>query len=141
MTEEELAAIEARANAAPEPPWTTRPVTGPGGDIRCICSDAYPSGWILYASEEADLCVHDDTLQFVLHAREDVPKLIAEVRRLQAENRSLLTLLARGDMAIPVDELGGMPECNFCDEREGDLMATAWICAKCRANVESDDDD
>ncbi len=86
MTLEELMAIEARATAATKGPWViaedddgyatkmgnTRGI-GSGTNYDDICrtdSGAYPP------------CIAD--AEFIVHAREDVPALLAEVRRLQA---------------------------------------------------------
>jgi hypothetical protein len=72
----DLDAIEARANAASPGPWTQwnehefegpnhEPLTG------------------LYSYEDGGITYERDTI-FIAHAREDVPALIAEVRRLRA---------------------------------------------------------
>jgi hypothetical protein len=60
MTDEELNAIETRANAAQPAPWTPLKVK----------SDEYS--------------ILDADCEFIAHAREDVPALVAEVRQLQA---------------------------------------------------------
>ena len=86
MTEQELAEIEARADAASPGPWTRDlerhtskdwPVTGvevlraADGDL--IAEVSYP-----------DLPSHQANVAFVLAAREDVPALVEEVRWLWA---------------------------------------------------------
>jgi hypothetical protein len=86
MTDHELAAIEARANAATPGPWGWREVG----------SGFYPTA-IVYDRDDAevvkdtDFIVKDD-LEFIAHAREDIPKLIAEIRRLKDDIRGLKTL-------------------------------------------------
>lgn len=73
MTDERLAEIEARVAAATSGPWKT-------------------TGGQLLARPDADdfdsvlsCCNTDDgTLAFIAHARDDIPDLIAEVRRLRA---------------------------------------------------------
>lgn len=82
MTEEQLAAIEARANAATPGPWTIDRYAGrspeeftginAGGDYQAICTtDSNINGPSLPDAE------------FICGAREDVPVLVAEVRRLR----------------------------------------------------------
>lgn len=81
MTEEELAAIEARANAATPGPWLPENVQN--------CS------W--FSGRDGE-----ENADFVSSARCDVPDLIAEVRRLNAE----------------VYEHDGVVECMRADEAE-----------------------
>jgi hypothetical protein len=82
LTDEELAAIEARANAAMSGPWKKRSqryqatrVTA-GREVVCL------------AGRSADVVfgrrMHDETMEFIAHARRDIPRLLAEVRRLRA---------------------------------------------------------
>lgn len=87
MTSDELDAIEARANAATPGPWnygflgdTRRPMVfyqfgqraleSLAGDV-IICKGKHAGG--------------DSNMDFIAHAREDIPALIAEVRRLMDE--------------------------------------------------------
>lgn len=84
MTEEELDAIENRANAATPGPWWVMPeLCGPEGQgvyesasLGQICEvgDPYPRG----------LNHPQENMDFIAHTREDVPALVAEVRRLKA---------------------------------------------------------
>ena len=67
MTEAEIDAIEARANAATEGPWKVLPP--------CMVTD----GRGMVIARTNDSC-NDE---FISHARTDVPALIAEVRRLR----------------------------------------------------------
>lgn len=84
MTEDELKAIEARAEAATPGPWETgEEVSYPGR-----CAGIWPQGdtWNIVTT---DCGVYGPELVdavFIAHARTDVPALIAEVRRLRAEN-------------------------------------------------------
>lgn len=85
----DLAAIEARANAATPGPWQRdeRYVVGgedipgsrPGGEV---IAQAQPT---LSAWREYELSQRVANAEFIAHAREDVPALVAEVRRLRAE--------------------------------------------------------
>lgn len=86
MTNEDIAGIEARANAASPGPWDERRIGRLGnGDGE---------------SQHEQLCTPDDigvimlehdgsdegnaNAEFIAHARADIPRLIAEVRRLRA---------------------------------------------------------
>ena len=88
MTEDELKEIEERANAAKPGPWKwnhlddrDRTCLEYGSDKFDVISHGYTSyGYIDYSSY-LDIDKSDAT--FIEHAREDIPKLIAEVRRLQ----------------------------------------------------------
>lgn len=87
----DLDAIEARANAATEGPWT-----------------AYPDGFVWtkqpILGDPVSGSVELADAQFIAAARQDVPALVAEVRRLRA---------ALGQIA------------DMCDCRRGDLCASA----------------
>jgi hypothetical protein len=73
----DLDAIQARADAATDGPWTTY-VAGAG-----IWSSA-PYGWVLRSDEGPILFGPLADIEFAAHARTDVPALVAEVRRLRA---------------------------------------------------------
>jgi hypothetical protein len=73
MTPEDLAAVEARANAATPGPWM---ITHDGGLI--VKSDA---GFICDFACGTGTHAHD--ANFIATARTDVPLLLAEVKRLQ----------------------------------------------------------
>lgn len=85
MNEEELAAIEARANAATPGPWTVKPDP----------DKPYLDKVVRHYGHLTDLlaqCFHTNgNAAFIAAARDDVPKLVAEVRRL----RELIKLVAR----------------------------------------------
>jgi hypothetical protein len=75
LSEQELAEIEALAAGALPGPWRSDPLTGTmvvdtlGREIvSCL---AYPADAL-------------PTVEFIAHCRTDVPRLIAEVRRLRA---------------------------------------------------------
>lgn len=92
MTESELQAIEARANAATPGPWSETDDTGTV--IACYCS----GGPGVFAGE-ADPAVYGGNdradFAFIAAARSDVPTLIAEVRRLQSIGNAQLEELHR----------------------------------------------
>jgi len=80
MTPEELAAIRARAEAATPGPW--RGVPG-----RYILPDDWNHRYTAHQVIEG--CIYNPNAEndhaFIAHAREDIPALVAEVERLQAE--------------------------------------------------------
>ena len=83
MTEEQLREIEAREAAATPGPWRR----GVGNTAMRVCS-AYPAkSYFICEGTNAD------DLEFAAHSREDIPELVAEVRRL----REGLARLERGD--------------------------------------------
>lgn len=71
MTEDELRAIEARAEAATAGPWTIH--------VEAFAAAAWLSG--VWQGYEGEFGVPDAA--FIAAARTDVPALIAEIRRLQ----------------------------------------------------------
>ena len=79
MNEDELAAIEARANAATEGPWEVEPHP----------DQPYLDKVVRHYGHLTDLlaqCFHTNgNAAFIAHARQDIPALIAEVRRLRQE--------------------------------------------------------
>lgn len=84
MTPEELYAIEVRANAATPGPWTS--ITHP--TLHHSHNDVFVE------NDDSDLiCEMVDgkvfdrlaTAEFIAHAREDIPALIAEIRRLRRQ--------------------------------------------------------
>lgn len=87
MTESELAEIERREQAATPGPWrhSGNYITPPySPDYR------YKITQLGGTKESPGLIARNDArlipdVQFIAHAREDIPKLLAEVRRLQAE--------------------------------------------------------
>jgi hypothetical protein len=66
LTDEQLAEIRKRAEAATDGPWT---VSFPGAKV----INAYGIGVDNF----------DEDAEFIAHAREDVPKLLAEIGRLK----------------------------------------------------------
>lgn len=79
MTNEELDAIEARANAATAGPWSWQidNASGTHANVRePDFADGTPGNHIIFMG-------HPGTAEFIAHAREDIPQLAAEVRRLR----------------------------------------------------------
>ena len=86
MTDEELREIEARADAASVGPWRTNYELGgqPPDWNGWVWRD--DGTWNGYGTELELICGSqtDANATFIAHAREDVPALVAEVRRLRA---------------------------------------------------------
>lgn len=88
MDSQRLAEIEARCEAATEGPWEVAWKTdfiwqldGDGDRFGPIAEAHYAEG------------NHDNNAAFIAHARDDVPDLLAEVRRLTAENEAMRDIL------------------------------------------------
>ena len=103
LTDEQLDEIEARANAATPGPWhwedwaeddgdnrfalVAPPETRPGGP-----SEWFPDlGHLLIQDEDHNISEQDRA--FIAHAREDVPRLIAELRAARQMNAALAQAL------------------------------------------------
>jgi hypothetical protein len=79
VTKDELDAIEARAAQATRGPWTNE-----DGKRQFI------EAWAVIATKDGSFDVVTsgldwDDAEFIAHAREDVPALVAEVRRLRQQ--------------------------------------------------------
>jgi len=81
LTEDELAAIEARCNAATSAPWAWDGATQ-------LRSERAVGSVIELAADSVYLTRASDC-EFIAHARTDVPKLAREVRRQRAELEKL----------------------------------------------------
>lgn len=81
MTSEELREIEQRCEAASEGPWRYEVDEKPG-----VVTWEHVRGPRPFALHQSTNHPQDSRdLAFIAHARTDVPRLVAEVRRLQAE--------------------------------------------------------
>lgn len=83
----ELAAIEARCQAASPEPWKSF-VEGRdhwGGDdfIRVSDRDEEPDMYVSRATADGLQPASSEDLDFIAAARQDIPRLVAEVRRLR----------------------------------------------------------
>lgn len=79
LTPDQLAAIEARANAATPGPWRSMVIDADNATVWAGGNTARTS----YRIARVD-CRAADNVEFVAAAREDVPALLAEVKRLTA---------------------------------------------------------
>jgi hypothetical protein len=135
----DLDAIAARANAAYPPPWRAgvteneakvwahdpEALGGPSVGERCvfIANKHYP---------------HTANREFIAHARDDVPALVARVRDLTAELDEARRLLAKATR-------GELPRCVTCGDR---LATRRWrdtsddVCGLClREEIDEARDD
>lgn len=104
ITEQRLAEIETRANAATPLPWY-RSFTGDG--IPCV-SASHPEDYHGVPICVQGMFLSEDNMEFIAHARQDVPDLCAEVLRLQEkcgeycpEGVSIFHTLTREEVACP----------------------------------------
>lgn len=85
MTNEQLAAIRARAEAATPGPWTEGVGKVAGGETRelIIAADGRTIVAMAYGGfgHPTPDCTTEDR-RFIVHARTDIPALLAEVERL-----------------------------------------------------------
>jgi hypothetical protein len=95
MTNEELDAIEARAFAATAGPWVYQ-IDERGGPRACVRERGFADGT---PGNRFIFDVMPATAEFIAHARADVPRLVAEVRRL----RDALGRLVRKVALLPDD--------------------------------------
>jgi predicted RNase H-like nuclease (RuvC/YqgF family) len=87
LTQEELEAIRKRAEAATPGPW--------GKEFRYGISIITNYGFNVI-DEDGGVTKYPDA-EFIAHARQDVPKLLAEIERLQKENRLLESFFEESD--------------------------------------------
>ena len=111
MTPAELKEIEDRANAATPGPWSPKHIYSAlrhldkNIDVDSYCWECQAALDKEFSEESADENIEESRCKypfakdssFVAHAREDVPKLIAEVKRLQNLVNACI-LAARGEV-------------------------------------------
>lgn len=88
MTDEQIAAIEKRCNAATSGPWEYHDYLG---------ADSMNMGIIRVAGDTKGFLggVHGNDGEFLAHAREDIPAFLAEVKRLRAELQKTESLVTQ----------------------------------------------
>lgn len=104
MTEAELRAIEARANAATKGPWRAiGPIEHPDeeGHVRNYSVEGPKFFEVDHGPISPAQCKRD--MDFIAHARKDVPDLLAEVRMLRKELAEYLWCMEHPLSAEPVD--------------------------------------
>lgn len=91
LGETELAEIKAREEAAKPGPWTARPYEDCGRLDPERCDGIVDAeGYAIVKTDSGVYPPEQATAEFIAHARTDVPRLIAEVRRLRTEATSLM---------------------------------------------------
>ena len=88
LTDDKLNAMQQRCDAATASPWWAwvEGRDGPSGDtfIGLGKSPQLKDLYLLHGSGEGSVSVAD--VDFIAHARQDIPALLAEVRRLRSKN-------------------------------------------------------
>ena len=79
--------IRARCEAATRGPWRTKHPRYGGDDIKIYDNNAWAKGLTPFAVVEDDGIYSN--ADFIAHAREDIPWLLAEVGRLKEINKAL----------------------------------------------------
>jgi len=115
MTPDELEAIEARASAATPGPWKIDEMEMyiHGGDgfmvmSRCPLNDQWQvRGHGAEVSGKRPRGSQDANAEFIVHARADVPALVAEVKRLRVQNSKLVKAAASAVLLLhKLDHIG-----------------------------------
>lgn len=96
----DLEAIEARVNAASEGPWINRPEK---------------SFNVQSVNKNIASCFRTGNAEFIAHAREDIPALLAEVKRQAAE---IAAVTAEQDAAIA--DINLLEDCSVCKHHDCD---------------------
>lgn len=105
MTPDELAAIKALVDAATEGPWRTGDQWNSAGTVGVLSAKSTHGNEDIVAS----CCDHGADpadAQFIAHARQDVPRLLAEVERLTAVVDAVRELHAEGEFGCPYPSHG-----------------------------------
>lgn len=81
LTAQEIEAIRKRAESATEGPWKW------DGDSLTYRKHGMLDP-IVWANQYGDITVEEPDAEFIANAREDIPKLLAEIERLRSEVKS-----------------------------------------------------
>lgn len=73
LSMEEINTISKRAETTTSGPWTVKDIDG----IYCVCSEEFRYG------EMFSLVLKNDA-EFIAHTREDIPKLLEEIKRMKS---------------------------------------------------------
>lgn len=133
ISDDELDEIQARANAATPGPWRARACGEivAGRHVVATSDGGGGSVWVEWRNEEDK--------RFAAHARADVPRLIAEIRRLQGEWRKLLEALreVHADITLdlePDDVADALATAIFESEQHVDCPDWCSLCGEQVAN-------
>lgn len=125
MTEQELEQIEARANAATPGPWTGdrndgtikyRMMGGLDGQTEVLIVDHKNNSSGFYGIDDIPFEESEANEEFVKHARQDVPALLAEVERLNETIEKLAFVVE--------DETGMLSDAPLTPEKLEDILHT-----------------
>jgi hypothetical protein len=106
----DLDAIEARANAATPGPWTDLPDEGTPADPRKVRYVRAPNGAAIASFLRTQGLDPTQALVnggFIAAAREDVPRMAKEIRRLEADSERLRLLVEAQEWTGYAECLGG----------------------------------
>lgn len=93
MTREELDAIRARVDAATPGPWEWKwPELL---QVATVGPHRYTAGRVLREDDDAIECASGENSEFIVHAREDIPRLLAEVERLTETRQRTIDEIVR----------------------------------------------
>ena len=90
LDDDAVAEIAARANAATPGPWVYMTDEAFGGEIRAAGFGEGDNDKFEHVADTPKYDDRPDDMDFIAHARTDVPALCATVRVLRAENEQLL---------------------------------------------------
>ncbi len=119
MTEERLKEIEERASKATKGPW-----------FKEVDGDQ-PWFWVTGTDKSADAIAsytEPADAEFIVHARTDVPELIAYVRKLQEKNAKLREMLK----SLEWDHCDGYEVCLVCGQEGPDGLVHKPDCELAR---------
>ena len=116
LTEDEIVEIEARANATTEGPWEWG-----GADFpNCLGTKGNLTDLVCEDGSDSFVGLSSLDLEFIAHARTDIPTLCQTVRALRAETNQL-----KEELEVA---------CEFCDEPSYDKAGNALtflVCGRC----------
>lgn len=128
MTDDELSAIEALAEAATPGPWKydwgNWDVEGPMPDRYVVAALDASSREPSFGGQEPNPVAAPTDGEFIAHARTDVPRLVAEVRRLQKHTTPLVVAALERAARLEVenarlrDVVEAIKDAWFCEDSE-----------------------
>lgn len=127
ITADELAAIEARAHAATEGPWRTLRETDEFGTLGMPVVQMYRDEKLVvgHSKDWGSMSEPVVDAEFIAHAREDVPRLAAEVRRIRSETVKECVRLIM--LRATLTEIPGVHEPLSDEERESMILTAQMI--------------
>ena len=125
----DLEAIESRVNAATPGPWHTKLGDGVTFDIQAVVTSA--TGEICGHRQLGyrDARNYENNADFIAHAREDIPALLAEVKR-QADEIEAVT--AERDAAVEDLRKNRARKCDCCAYAG---RSERWPCVDCQSSI------